>query len=100
MAHGTLADKDRPKSVGVSTLVGGLHVANLTGPPVTIDLAGHRIWCYNQTMHPAMVMSVSGNTGLLQDGSILQTLNLFWGGGKATPDIPGAAGSTEHPQSW
>ena len=46
-----------------------------------------------------MVMSVSGATSL-EDGSWLQTLNLFWGGGKATPDIPGAAATPQHPQSW
>ena len=43
-----------------------------------------------------MVMSVSGATSL-EDGSWLQTLMLFWGGGKATPDIPGAAATPQHP---
>ena len=71
----------RPRVFGVDAATGSFFVRNLTGGSLTIDLAPHRIWCYNQTMRaPATVMSVSGNTGLLQDGSIVQTLNLFWGG--------------------
>eukprot|EP01051_Picozoa_sp_SAG22_P000282 SAG22_NODE_6_length_41368_cov_49.702222_25_plen_319_part_00 len=89
-----------PRVFGVDAGSSNFFVRNLTGAAVTIDLVGHQVWCYNQTMHPALVMSVSGNTGRLQDGSILQTLNIFWGGGKATPDLPGSAGSPAHPQSW
>eukprot|EP01052_Picozoa_sp_SAG31_P020316 SAG31_NODE_1521_length_8022_cov_17.832261_7_plen_325_part_00 len=89
-----------PQVFGVSAATGDFVIQNFTDAPLTIDLAGHTVWCYNQTMNPAMVMSVSGNIGPLQDGSVLQTLSLFWGGGKARPDIPGAAGSPQHPQSW
>ena len=50
-------------------------------------------------MHTATVMSVSGAVAL-EDGSWIQTLNLYWGGGKAKPDSPGSAGTPQHPQSW
>ena len=90
---------EAPFSFGVDAASGQFAIRNMTGESLTIDLGGHRIWCYNQTMSPAMVMSVSGATSL-EDGSWLQTLNLFWGGGKATPDIPGAAATPQHPQSW
>lgn len=91
---------EAPVTFGVDANSGAFVATNHTGGPLSIDLGDHEVWCYNRSMlAPAMVLSVSGNTPL-QDGSWLQTLTVFWGGGLASPDIPGAAGSPQHPQSW
>ena len=31
---------------------------------------------------------------------MLQSLMIYWGGGKAKPDTPGSAGTAASPQSW
>jgi hypothetical protein len=51
-----------PLSFGVDPSTRAFRAANHTGGPLTIDLGGHEVWCYNQTMHTATVMSVSGAT--------------------------------------
>lgn len=88
-----------PVTFGITPSNGALSLTNFSGGTLSIDFLGHEVWCFNQTEHPAITLSVSGATAL-SDGSWLQTLAVFWGGGKAKPDSPGAAASAAHPFSW